>query len=91
MKARKTLHGQQNPHTSGHILFGLAFLLFYSKVRVYRVATVSLCLMSLLWFLFLHHQDLGSSDLRKDVYIVVHIVRIGEIVFVRARLCGRSC
>lgn len=22
-------------------------------------------------------QDLGSSDLRKDVYIVVHIVRIG--------------
>lgn len=22
-------------------------------------------------------QDLGSSDLRKDVYIVVHIIRIG--------------
>lgn len=23
-------------------------------------------------------QDLGSSDLRKDVYIVVHIIRIGR-------------
>lgn len=23
-------------------------------------------------------QDLGSGDLRKDVYIVVHIVRIGR-------------
>lgn len=26
---------------------------------------------------FLFCQDLGSSDLRKDVYIVVHIIRIG--------------
>lgn len=26
-------------------------------------------------------QDLGSSDLRKDVYIVVHIVRIGRTLF----------
>lgn len=25
-------------------------------------------------------QDLGSSDLRKDVYIVVHIIRIGMII-----------
>lgn len=28
-------------------------------------------------YVFLFCQDLGSSDLRKDVYIVVHIIRIG--------------
>lgn len=29
------------------------------------------------FFISVSFQDLGSSDLRKDVYIVVHIIRIG--------------
>lgn len=32
-------------------------------------------------------QDLGSSDLRKDVYIVVHIIRIGGSYYAASFLC----
>lgn len=35
----------------------------------------------------LYPQDLGSSDLRKDVYIVVHIIRIGMVKKIRLHIC----
>lgn len=51
--------------------------LFKAKSLLCSVLTVIECEVQL-HSLVLFFQDLGSSDLRKDVYIVVHMIRIGR-------------